>query len=327
MAVPDRVITIRTFWSAEEIRELEGFSEGNLVTQQNYAALVGDYRLPEKEKCCLFRDGRRCSVGHNYGFVVILKDQTISIVGNKCANDNFGAESVLARDMRAYNNEKARQNALRRLAEIMATRESFEAQASEMYEKLKELSERARGLLLGFGSIAARQIQQMARGTSGRVDVTGVRLRPYTDEDGRENFERTAVEITVGHLAGLAFFNADRVKEVQNSLRSIAAAYRDAERLDESATTKTLTRITGVVAGLPGMIDSGQRLLDMETAFMKSDWSALPFLVADKSECLKLVRVVLAHADTPGGKDRAKEWLSQKEAALRMQHNVQKISW
>lgn len=324
MAERDGVITVRTFQSEEEIRELEGFVENNIVAKEAYARLLGDYRLPERLRCCLKRLGRRCSVGHNYGFVVQLTDDSVSIVGNKCANDTFGAQSTLAKDMKLYAKEKARQDALKRLAEILATRESSEAKVADMYQQLINLTERARTQLSEFGDYTANRIRAMSRTETNRVTVRGVQLRPYM-EDGERKVERSVIDITVGVLPGLSSFRGDLARSVQDSLREVVAAYREADVLDDSATTATLQRINSTISGVVGVLDSGQRLLDAEITFKKADWSCLPFLAQQMGDRLRLARQALAQAGQSSSKDRAKEWLSELESKIKAQHNVQKL--
>jgi hypothetical protein len=318
-------IQVRTFQSEEEIRQQPGFLENALVAKGNYARLLGDYRLPERLSCCLQRAaGHRCSVKHNYGFVVKLKDETVSIIGNQCGNTTFGAESALAKDMKLYANEKARQEALRRLGEILAMREAAESSVAGMYSQLKDLTERSRKRLTEFGDYAAHRIRAMSRVESNRVTVTGVRLRPYV-EDGQNKTERTTIEITAGTLLGLSIFRSELVTSLQETLRGIAAAYREAETLDGSATTTTLSRVASAVSQLESVLRNGQELLAAEGSFERCDWSCLPFLAKETGDRVRLARMALTQANLPSNKDRGKEYIHRLEMDLKSRHGVQKL--
>jgi hypothetical protein len=316
---------IRTFLSEQEIRDEPGFLEDALFSIEDYEALLGDYRLPDRLRCCLKSPERsRCPATHHWGFVIRLKDATVTVVGNRCGNEKFGAESALSKDRKAYLKEKERQDALKRLRELLAARQASEEEADQVYQQLREMCGRGKAWLREIGFNAEKRLLEISKTDLGVVLVAGVRVREYV-EDGRTKTERTSVEIAAGTLPGLSMFRNDLVIDVHRDIREVYAAYRDAEKLAESATTRVLQHAAAQIGRLAGTLARGREFLDAERAFQAADWSCLPFLTKDAEDRMRLARAALEHAKAPKGKDRAKAFIRDMETSLKARYGVQEI--
>lgn len=320
-------VEIRTFLSLQEIQEVQGFAKDAVFTKEDYASLIGDYRLPERLRCCLRTEKReRCPAKHNFGFVLRLKDGTATLVGNQCGNDQFGAESDLAKDRKSYLKEKERQEALKRLRELLSARAATEAAVAQQYEQLRDLCSRSTDWLLAAGLSATQRIKSLARDDRAAVSVQGVRSRKYV-EDGRTKEERTTIEIAVGSLSGLTIFNRELVWAIHGDLRRVSEAFRGAEALSESATTNVLKHAVARLTDVDGVLARGRAVLDAETAFQNSDWSCLPFLVKDGEERRQLASLALQQkgASPSKAKAKARAYLAELEASLRARYGVERI--
>lgn len=318
-------LEVRTFRSRVELEALEGFLEENPVTKENYKALLGDYELPEPTQCCFQPSaGELCRQLHNRGYVVLLSDFTVSIIGHVCANKNFDAESNLTRDRNLYSNLKRRAETQKRLAELLTNREAAQLQVRETFDSLKALSHRMDLLLSRLGTACSNQLRTLARGGSGRVVVTGIRVRRGKFES-EELVDRERVSISVGTLRGINVLRTDQFSNVNTDLRSINQAFDRAASFTDETKSSELVAVASTIADLPRVVEAANSLIEAEKAFLASDWSALPFLVRDLSDRVKLARIVIGHAGNPGGRDRAKQWLQEFETELKTRHGVNRL--
>lgn len=325
--MPDRfdAMEVRTFKTRADVEALEGFREDNPVSKQNYGGLVGDYDFSEPTKCCFEpKAGDLCRQAHNKGYVVFLVDLTVTIIGNVCADRNFEAQTKLAQDKNLYANLKRRAETQTRLAELLQGKEAAQTQIRDMYTSLTATSRRMDSLLLDFGHACTNQLRMLARGGLGRVMVTGVRVRREKFE-GKDLVDRDRIAIPVGTLRGIEVLRTDHFTAVKTGLRSVTQAFETAATFTDEVKTSELARVTGAIADLPRVLETGKALMDAEAEFLASDWTCLPFLVRGDSDRTKLARVAINHAGKPGGRDKAKQWLQDLESDLRERNGVDRL--
>lgn len=131
-------IHVHAFDTIEEIKNHPGFRENNGVHKGNYKDLIGHYRFADEVKCCFQKDnGNLCGEDHKFGFVAILSDNSITIVGNNCAQEKFGADAKIKIDSGRYLKEQKRREKLAGLHELLKVKDarladlqSFRARAS-----------------------------------------------------------------------------------------------------------------------------------------------------------------------------------------------------
>lgn len=324
MAAQGQPVEVRTFQSEHEIQSEPGFVEHYLVHKENYERLLGDYRLADKMRCCLKnKAGGLCGQPHNYGFVVRLKDGSVSIIGNRCGKSHFDADSQVAKDMNLYANAKRRLETQQRVAELLRDKEDSTAQIQTMHASLLELTKRVGAISANLGVGCIDQLRTIARGT-GRVVAIGVRIRPY-EENGEKLFERQKLTITIGSLRGTRVFLLERIRSIRNQLQQVMNAYRTAEAMDGSVSTKELASVAATLSDLPRIIAEGQVHVQGLKEFEDCDWMPLAFLVRDQGERYKIARLVLNHTGSLAGKDKAKEWLQQIESRVKESNGVDRL--
>lgn len=321
------LVVVRTYLSEQEIRDEPGFKEDNPVSKDNYSRLIGDYRLPEQIRCCIQKkpSGGLCKKAHNYGFVVRLTDESVSIIGNKCGTTHFDAQSKVARDMALYTNAKRRQEALERVAELLKDKDDSLARLHSLRGALQAASSRVDTYRQQFGDACANQLSRLAQGGTGAVIVMGERVR--LDEDGNRSYDpRDRFAIPVGALKGVTVFRPGQFRNAQDELRKVALAFGKAQRMDGSEKTTELAAVAADIADFPRVVGLCEDLLKAEQEFASSDWSPLPFLVRDLSDQYKLARIACIQAGRHVGKEAAKTWLQTLERTLRTQHGVDRLS-
>ncbi len=323
----EELVVVRTYLTEQEIRDEPGFKEDNPVSKDNYLHLIGDYRLPEQIRCCIQKraGGGLCKQGHNYGFVVRLKDESVSIIGNQCGKNHFDAESKLARDMALYTNAKRRKETLERIAELLKGKDESLVRLRELGTALLVAQSRVDAYRQQFGDACTNQLLRLAQGGTGAVVVMGERVR--LDEHGNRSYDSSdRFSITVGVLRGTAVFRPNQFRSAQADIRKVAGAFDKAQQMDGNERTSELASVAADIGDFVRVVDVCEDLLTAEQDFASTDWSPLPFLVRDLSDQYKLARVACAHAGHPGSKDAAKYWLQTLERALKSQYGVDRLS-
>jgi hypothetical protein len=84
-----------------------------------------------------------------------------------------------------------------------------------------------------------------------------------------------------------------------------------------------LDELRATLSGVSSIATDADELVATGEAFLGNDFSPLPFLVSETGARTKLTRFILRD----GSKQKAKEWLQAKEAALREAHGVNRLEW
>lgn len=327
--VEDEHPEIRTFATMAEIRALEGFKENNGVTKENYERLFGDYDFPEEEaKCCFEKsNGVLCGEDHKWGFVALLKDKSLTIVGNVCVRDRFGEDAAIKKDRTRYLNAKRRQERKARLHELIAGKDAALGRLELLKERLAAIETRVQEFLSNLGDDTIRRLHNMARSANASVSVDAVTYKEYIDEEGHKQTERRVSPTRLGSFNGLTVLNDHTFSSVRNDIGDVLRAYARTEVLgDDDVKLSELERITATLGSTDRIADQIEKLERDVAAFLANDPLLLCFLIDDRTERYKAAKFALELSGKTGGKDRAKAWLTEKEQELRKTLNADKIS-
>lgn len=310
----------------DEIRLLSRFRENNPVNKDSYERIIGDYWFPDEVKCCREEpNGQLCGEGHKWGFVAKLKDGSITIVGNYCARDKFGADAKIKADRSKYLNEKRRRERFAKLGDLLAEKDARIARLEVLGDKLKEIQERIRGFLESQGERIRRRLHDMARSSNPTVFVHAVTYRDYIDEDGEKRKERRTAPVRLGTLSGLSIIGEHLFQSLYSSMRAIKRSFDAAEAITEDVKNAELDLLINTISDIDRIEIEIGRVEKEERLFFGNDFSLLCFLVDDKPERYKAARVFLERSGEVVGKDKAKSWLSEKEQEIRKTLNADKI--
>ena len=165
----------RRFGSIADVEKEPGFSRGNAIHLASYRHLIGWYSFDKEElTCCVQKpSGLLCDRRHKSGWVASLKDDSVTIIGHNCAEDKFGADSTIFRDITRARNELDRLDDEARVRELLDQKESRVADLQQLIASLLSLQQRLGDRSRKFGDNVWNRLESMARGGSGRVQVQG----------------------------------------------------------------------------------------------------------------------------------------------------------
>lgn len=314
----DNLIEVRTFATVQEIELLPGFKDSNPINKDNYQCILGDYRFPDEVKCCREKaNGQLCGKGHKWGFVAKLKDGSITIIGNHCAIDKFGADAKIKADRSRYLNEKRRRERLAQLADLLADKDIVLEKLESLEKELDKIQNRINNFSNSLGERTFRRLQDIARTGRNTVYIDVITYHDYIDQDGEKQTEKRVAPSRIGVLNGASIFNGYSFQSIKSMIRVVKVAYDEADSISGDIKISTLDSLTRNMADFDRVDDEVRKLQQEEKSFFENDLKLLCFLVDDKSERYKTAQLVLEHSGESVGKDKAKNWLAEKEKEMR----------
>lgn len=317
----------RTFSASGEYRSLDGFKEGNPVTAERYFGIVGDYEHSDcEEKCCFQKEnGNLCGREHKFGYVVQLRDQSFSIIGNHCAQTRFGAESTLRIDISKFKEKREREETLDSIAELLVRKGDIMESVCRALTSSAAARREIKSFEQRIGSDLAGVLHDMGRTQVTAVTVTGVQIREYTNEHREKKEERLHVPVTAGWLRGLAAFTMLRLYSSEGRRSAIERAFAEAKQADSRT---SVTELKGVLARLrewSDVIKEAGKIRDLTDSFFNSEIYCIAYLTTDSRYRYEPVRIYLERKGEAHSKEKAKLWLRDASEALKRANKVQRL--
>lgn len=319
-------IDVRTFKTMDEIKSLDGFIENNPVDKDNYVDLIGDYTFDYDVKCCRKKEnGNLCNTNHQWGFVAILKDKSITIIGNHCIKTKFEPDSDIHKRRNLYVNKQRKIEKLERLNEFLIHKSGNLMHLENIRVATQRIRDSVRTFETMIGDRSSKKLEHMAKVGDGSVFVDAISYRSYTDEVGHEQKEPNVVMQKLGTLHGISIFNPGAFQSIYSAIREVNVAYRKADELTEDSTITDIEKVTSAV-GVMNQIDVElKNIQQAKSLFFNNDFTLLCFLTEDKSERYKAARYLLDRSGVEVGRDKAKVWLGDQENALKTKFKAEKI--
>ena len=108
-------------------------------------------------------------------------------------------------------------------------------------------------------------------------------------------------------------------------MREVERAYDDAAHITSNIKLSILEHLTSAIGDIDRIAISVADLVAQEHTFLTNDLALLCFLTPDKAERYKTARVVLEELGHDAGKDKAKDWLADKDREIREALSAEKI--
>jgi len=325
MTSSTKEVALTYFESINEVRALDDFRENNPLSQQTYQCLVGYYKFREKVYCCVEKaNGQLCKHEHGKGWVAKKTDGTLTIMGNDCANDKFGADSKIFQDINHAENALRRQTRLAKILVHLEHRIERENTLKTLKQSLDDLRARVGALFEDIGPKTTKRLLDMARGRNADVFVLGVKYRIEV-EDGHIKKERSTVSHRLGTLKGLDALSKEACTPIYVAIANVREAFEAAASLGERPNKGVVNALAGRLDQYDQIVRQVEALLKQEIQFNDNAMWLLCFLVDDRTERSHCARKAMHQAGIAGGREYAKSWLADQEAQLAAKLVVDKI--
>lgn len=319
-------IRIQTFKTIQDVRDLPNFRDNNPVNLKNYNDVLGDYDFSEDVKCCREKtNGNLCGREHRIGYVVVLKDNSVSILGNVCAKDHFDLDTKVRKDIAKYENEKRRLSKLARLNELFAKKKDNLDQIDSLRSDLKILRDRKATFLDAIGSSTAKNLQDKAQSGNPSVEVGVIKYKVYTDEYDEERRNKQVTLVRIGVLKGLSIFTDYVFRAIYHDMNEIIASYDEANSVSHDIKLSKLEKLTSSIAKIDQVKNDVMKVEQEAASFFDNDLTLLCYLTDDKSDRFKTARAVLELNGEQVGKEKAKSWLLGIDHKIKEELKADKI--
>lgn len=251
-------------------------------------------------------------------------DGSLTIMGKDCANDKFGADSKIFQDINYVRNALRRQERLSKIAIHLAVREQRVRDLQLQRQALDAMRLRTKAFLDELGPKVTQRLLGMARSRNGDVVVTGVKCRDDPNNPKNKK-ERSTVRHRVGTLAGLSCLSQDTYAPLYTAITSTLDAYDIAANLGEKPGKGIVDALATRLDQYGPLVRGVLALAQEETRLLANQMLLLCFLVDDRAERSRCARKAMHQAEIPGGRDHAKNWLTEQEGLLAVQLGMQRI--
>lgn len=109
------------------------------ISLECYGEVIAEYKLEQESISCHCLEGRSvvCNQKHQHGYIVRLKNNKYSVIGNSCIK-KFGSETQIRQDINFYKNRQNRLKKIERLAEYVNNSESYKGKVNSIRSQLQE---------------------------------------------------------------------------------------------------------------------------------------------------------------------------------------------
>lgn len=319
---------MKIYKTFEEIKNDPRFKPDNPIDLTNYQGLTGYYAFPEGEeiKCCVRKpNGNPCDTAHRKGWVPLLADGSITVIGGNCAHDKFGAESIVGRDITAAKKAIRKQEGLERWRELLGDRDAKLATLASTRASAEQASQLLSDFQQALGNAGWWLLTGMSRNSNGAVQVWGV-VDPKRNEDGDIIRDGSRKPITLGRFAQINVCQEHVSRTVFDDLKKVTQAYQVTEDAVAQMGNKELETLLGALEEHSRSVEAVKQFAAAVKAFLANDFTMLAFLTHDKSERVRIARFGMERAGKPTGRDPAKAHLQAWENRLKAEYKVERIS-
>lgn len=314
--------------SFDEIKDDSRFRPDNLIDLTNYSELDGYYGFEDGKdiKCCIRKpNGNPCDHLHRNGWVPVLADGSITVIGGDCAREKFGAESIVGRHIVAAEKAIKKEKSLARWRELagdrdakLATLASARTRADRAKKKLSEFQQ-------ALGNAGWWLLTGMSRNGSGAVQVLGI-VDAKWNEEGDKVRDGRRVPITVGRFAQINVCQEHVARVLFDDLKKVTQAYQVTEDVVAQMGNKDLETLLGALEEHRRSVEAVNQFAAAVQGFLANDFTMLAFLTHDKSERVRIARFGMERAGKPTGRDPAKAYILNWENRLKAEYKVERIS-
>jgi hypothetical protein len=218
-----------TFRSIIEVEKLAPFREKNYFHKDDYENVLYDYVGQNTEfNCCLMKtSGKPCKQKHDWGYVVQLKDKSLTLVGNTCIfNELEGGHKALV-DIREFRRKREYQERLEQLKIEISHRNNRIIEMESYLESINNSVVRLEEYREILGDTIYTKIRSRARAGDSSIQIEGVKVTKYKDENGKDKTEERRIPHVVGRISNLSAFSSETSHNLIRKIRSCIGFYRE----------------------------------------------------------------------------------------------------
>jgi hypothetical protein len=318
---------LREYKSRSEIEQDPAYMPEAPVTLEAYDRLEGWYQWPKEEiRCCVQKSNGLCRKEHKWGWVVVLKDGTKSVIGNVCANNpDFGAQTVIGRAITRAQNSIDAARVKADVSAYLADRDGRIAALEAALERAQSAHRRVQDFLHAAGPTNEKAIKECAR-TGQPFRALGITPAKYKyDEDGRRErvTDERRVTVNVGTLPGMAAANPAHVAALGRDIHGLLQKLRSSSIDEMESNPRLLRRLRAQLGDHDRVVALADAYAAQADEFLSADLAPACYAALESTARKKMAELALKRAGktelAPG------TYLGNMDEGLKRQYNVQTI--
>ena len=252
-----------------------------------------------------------------------LRDGTVTILGADCANDKFGADSTVFKDISLAMNARREKERTDKIRSLVEQSTHYETQLRAAIVRVRQARIQLDEFLNSIGDEFRRRIVNMAKTGNSSVVIEGVKVR-YDKNSSKNTPETSIIKHTLGALEGLSAIDYQQFLRLTVEMEHIKDAFVEA---------KTSTQLNRAIKAKLGYhieqcepaLMRAEQLEGVVSRFFRNQAWLYCFLTDDRSERARLAKRAMNESGIEGSRDQAKTWLTQREHELCRELGVDRI--
>lgn len=262
------------------------------VNVENYISLVAEYQLTEDVKCCFLNaTGNLCKQSHRHGFLVKTKTGVLTIVGNDCARERFGAAAKIVRDVIAFDKEKEFQRKYETLSNFLVRESEITESFNGYTKKILEIIQYNNSFKGKLGSSNHRQLMLMEKARDYNIYVMLGFIKRGSKNDDNE-VQQTSLKL--GSLQGLSSYNSEVllsiIQELSVTINAFGLANTLKLKFQDDGVKPSTDRLNAVIQRsnfIPSLESHVKELIAEHERFKLNDPKLFCYLVRASKERAK----------------------------------------
>lgn len=168
------------------------------VTKDNFVSVIDEYKIHKGHLECLCAEGFKnvCKQKHKHGYIVKLKDNSLSLIGNRCAKLKFAEDSEIRKSIVLYKNQQKLKERLGKLYTYKQEAEKHIEHLEKLKEKLKVLKSNTLNLYINIGDTVYNNLWR----APDNIKIIGTSSKHDKETNTKETIK---IEHTLGGLRGI----------------------------------------------------------------------------------------------------------------------------
>ncbi len=316
-------MSLKVFKSAEEIKALPGYKPNNPVSLERFSRFLGHYTLKPALKCCVAEKASLCMQAHNRGWVVALKDESVSIIGIDCAKNKFDSDDGFKSKRIAAERSRQQDDIHKALGSLLVNKDHDMKRLKSTISALEELDRASSTLREALGDSLTLALLNLHQRTSGSVQVTTYAEQQIFNKVAQATQIRDVrVLREIGRIRVPESLSHSQISNLRDTLAAAEMTYASIDKLEKKPLPKLATHFSRTINAVYPASLRIEELQKQLRAFIQGDLSPLYFVATTESDKVRVAQLIAELRGSPISQSEARRSAQVTMARIRMDSGI-----
>lgn len=255
--------------SVEQLHQLPNFCLNRSFTEADFVDVVASYDIPEKQSCRLIKPGNLncCNQPHNIGYVVVLNNGDLTIVGKDCVLKFAGLDELKARIIK-YRDEQQRVQLYNDVIKKANCQNFDPNEVNKALNRINSVENKISLLTKNISKRGKNLFSECVKLRAGRIIATFVYYD--LDNEGHRINEHKQQE-TIAKLQGIEVFRITDNLAARKLCNEIKDGLVKLQSISSKSPRKLLKEISNALSGYNEFIEKSYSYETSLTNFLNND--------------------------------------------------------